>query len=394
MAGPGRPKIAREVQRGFWRLIQQGQSSRDAASGVGAGHNVAEGWFRHSGGMSPLRLTVSGRYLSMAEREEIACARAAGHGVRQIASLVGRDPATISRELRRGIGWHKDGYRASVAQACADQRCRRPKPRRLQTNAALRAIVEDKLTHRWSPEQIRDWLPEAYPDDAEMRVSHEAIYQALYVQGRGGLRRELAVCLRTGRAIRKPHRRSDERRGRIPGMISISERPAEADDRAVPGHWEGDLIVGPASTTAIGTLVERTTRFVMLLHLPARHGAEQVRDAMLTKITELPQHLWRSLTWDQGSEMSKHHEITIASGLPIYFPHSPWQRGSNENTNGLLRQYFPKSTNLSVHTAEHLDYVANELNTRPRKTLGGRTPAQALNELLSSPYQPTAATTA
>jgi transposase, IS30 family len=396
MAGPGRPKIAREVQRGFWRLIQEGLSTRDAAGRVGVGHNVAERWFSHSGGMSPLSLTVSGRYLSMAEREEIACARAAGRGVRQIAALLGRDPATISRELRRGIGWHKDGYRASVAQARADDRCRRPKPRRLETNTALRAIVEAKLAHRWSPEQIRDWLPKSYPDDAEMRVSHEAIYQALYVQGRGGLRRELAVCLRTGRAIRKPHRRSDERRGRIPNMISISERPAEANDRAVPGHWEGDLIVGPASTTAIGTLVERTTRFVLLLHLPARHGAEEVRDAMLTKIAELPQHLWRSLTWDQGSEMSRHHEITIASGLPIYFcdPHSPWQRGSNENTNGLLRQYFPKSTNLSVHSAEHLDYVANELNTRPRKTLAGRTPAQALNELLSNPYQPTVATTA
>ena len=225
MAGLGRPKIAREVQRRFWGLIREGVSTEDAARGVGVGHNVAQGWFAHSGGMSPLSLTVSGRYLSMAEREEIACARAAGHGVRQIAALLGRDPATISRELRRGIGWHKDGYRASVAQARADQRCRRPKPRRLETNAALRAIVEAKLKLRRSPEQIRDWLPGAYRDDAEMRVSHEAIYQALYVQGRGGLRRELAVCLRTGRAIRKPRRRSDERRGHIAGMISISERP-------------------------------------------------------------------------------------------------------------------------------------------------------------------------
>jgi transposase, IS30 family len=396
MAGPGRPKIAREVQRGFWRLVKEGLSTRDAAGRVGVGHNVAEGWFAHSGGMSPLSLTVSGRYLSMAEREEIACARAAGRGVRQIAVLLGRDPATISRELRRGMGWHKDGYRASVAQARADERCRRPKPRRLQTNAALRAIVEAKLAYRWSPEQIRDWLPKSYPDDAEMRVSHEAIYQALYVQGRGGLRRELAACLRTGRAIRKPRRRSDERRGRIPGMISISERPAEADDRAIPGHWEGDLIIGRAGWSAIGTLVERSTRYCLLLHLPGKHNAEDVRDAMVAKISELPAHLWRSLTWDQGWEMAKHGEITIASGLPIYFcdPHSPWQRGSNENTNGLLRQYFPKGTDLSVHSAEHLDYVAAELNGRPRKTLAGRTPAQALNELLSNPYQPTVATTA
>jgi transposase, IS30 family len=377
MTGPGRPKIARELQRRFWRLIQEGMSTYDAAREVGVGSTVGRRWFGHSGGMSPLSLTVSGRYLSMVEREEIACARAAGHGVRQIAALLGRDPATISRELRRGIGWHKDGYRASVAQARADERCRRPKPRRLETNAGLRVIVEAKLKHRWSPEQIRDWLPEAYPDDPEMRVSHEAIYQALYVQGRGGLRRELAVCLRTGRAIRKPRRRSDERRGRIPGMISISERPAEADDRAVPGHWEGDLIVGPASTSAIGTLVERTTRFCMLLHLPGNHTAECVRDAMLAKIAQLPEHLWRSLTWDQGSEMSKHHEITIASGLPIYFcdPHSPWQRGSNENTNGLLRQYFPKGEDLSSISQEQLDEVAMRLNQRPRKTLDFATPA-------------------
>jgi IS30 family transposase len=393
-----RPEIPREVQRRFWVLIRAGLSTDDAAIAVGVSMGTGLRWFNHAGGMSPLSLVKpSGRYLSMAEREEIACGLAAGLAVRQIGRRLGRDPSTVSREITRGTSPRPDtGYRATIAQGYADQRAARPKPRRLQTNLGLRAIVEDKLTHKWSPEQIRDWLLEAYPDDPEMRVSHEAIYQALYVQGRGGLRRELAVCLRTGRAIRKPRRRSEERRGRIPNMISISERPAEADDRAVPGHWEGDLIIGRAGWSAIGTLVERSTRFCLLLHLPGKHNAEDVRDAMLAKIAELPEHLWRSLTWDQGREMSKHHDITIASGLPIYFcdPHSPWQRGSNENTNGLLRQYFPKSTDLKVHSAEHLDYVANELNTRPRKTLGGRTPAQALNELLSSPYQPTVATTA
>jgi IS30 family transposase len=393
-----RPEIPREVQRRFWVLIRDGLSTDEAAIAVGVSMGTGLRWFNHAGGMSPLSLMKqSGRYLSMAEREEIACGLAAGLGVRQIARRLGRDPSTVSREIARGTSPRPDtGYRASIAQGYADQRAARPKPRRLLTNLGLRAIVEDKLTHKWSPKQISDWLLEAYPDDPELRVSHEAIYQALYVQGRGGLRRELAVCLRTGRAIRKPRRRSDERRGHIAAMISISERPAEADDRAVPGHWEGDLIIGRAGWSAIGTLVERSTRYCLLLHLPGKHNAEDVRDAMLAKITELPAHLWRSLTWDQGWEMAKHREITIASGLPIYFcdPHSPWQRGSNENTNGLLRQYFPKGSDLSVHSAEHLDYVAAELNGRPRKTLGGRTPAEALNELLSNPYQPTVATTA
>jgi IS30 family transposase len=393
-----RPEIPREVQRRFWVLIREGVSTDDAALAVGVSTAKGLKWFNHAGGMSPLSLVeVSGRYLSMTEREEIACGLAAGLAVRQIARQLGRDPSTISREIARGISPRPEtGYRATIAQGYADQRAARPKPRRLQTNPRLRAIVEAKLKLRWSPEQIRDWLLAAYPDDPEMRVSHEAIYQALYVQGRGGLRRELVVCLRTGRAIRKPRRRSDERRGHIAGMISISERPAEADDRAIPGHWEGDLIIGRAGWSAIGTLVERSTRYCLLLHLPGKHNAEQVHDAMLAKITELPAHLWRSLTWDQGWEMAKHREITIASGLPIYFcdPHSPWQRGSNENTNGLLRQYFPKGSDLSVHSAEHLDAVAAELNGRPRKTLGGRTPAEALNELLSNPYQPTVATTA
>jgi transposase, IS30 family len=392
----GRARLSREVERGFWRSIREGMVIEDAALLAGIEKTLGQRWFRQAGGMSPLSLNEpSGRYLSMSEREEIACAVAAKIGVREIGRQLGRAPSTISREIHRGVVRRRTGYRAGIAQAVADRAARRPKPRRLLTNTVLRAIVEDKLGHNWSPQQIADWLPVAFPDDQELRVSHEAIYQALYVQGRGGLRRELTVCLRTGRALRHPHRSAAERRGRIPNMISISERPAEADDRAVPGHWEGDLIIGTNSRSAIGTLVERNTRFVMLLHLPNRHGAEEVRDAMLTKIKLLPQHLWLSLTWDQGKEMSLHHEITVAADLPIFFcdPHSPWQRGTNENTNGLLRQYFPKSTNLAQHSEQHLDWVAAELNGRPRKTLGGQTPAEAMNALLSSPYQPAVATT-
>jgi len=228
-------------------------------------------------------------------------------------------------------------------------------------------------------------LEREFPGDPEMRVSHETIYQSLYVQGRGALRRELAACLRTGRALRKPRRKEGHRRGRIPGMVMISERPAEAEDRAVPGHWEGDLIIGTGNS-AIGTLVERSTRFVLLLHLPGGHGARQVAAAMAEAMATLPEQLRKSLTWDQGHEMSQHAQISTDTGLAVYFcdPHSPWQRGSNENTNGLLRQYFPKGTSLAVHGKQHLDAVAAQLNARPRKTLGWRTPAQALAEFLDS----------
>jgi IS30 family transposase len=232
---------------------------------------------------------------------------------------------------------------------------------------------------------------EQFPDDVEMRVSHEAIYQSLYVQGRGALRRELAVCLRTGRSVRRRHRKGIDGRGKFSDMVNIADRPAEVEDRAFPGHWEGDLIIGKSSASAIGTLVERTTRFVLLLHLPHDHTAVSVRDAMIAAIGELPGHLWRSLTWDQGTEMARHRQITEATGVPIYFcdPHSPWQRGTNENTNGLLRQYFPKGTDLSGYSTEHLAFVAAELNGRPRQTLGWATPAESLNKLLSEPFNPT-----
>jgi IS30 family transposase len=286
-------------------------------------------------------------------------------------------------------------YRAALAQAKSDARARRPKPAKLAGASALRAYVQDQLIHGWSPEQIRGRLVQDFPDDERMRVSHEAIYQALYVQGRGALRRELTVCLRTGRAVRKPRRRADARTERIKDKVMISDRPAEADDRAVPGHWEGDLILGKDNASAVGTLVERTTRMVMLLHLPADHGAEAVRDAITAKIVTLPLHLRRSLTWDQGIELARHTELTFATDLPVYFcdPHSPWQRGTNENTNGLLRQYLPKSTDLSVHTADDLDTIAARLNTRPRKTLGFKTPTEALTQLLSEHQQATGVAT-
>jgi IS30 family transposase len=250
--------------------------------------------------------------------------------------------------------------------------------------------VQTRLNDKHSPEQIARRLPRDFPDDLEMRVSHETIYQAIYVQGRGNLRRQLHQCLRTGRALRKPRRRADERRGRIRDMVNISARPPEVADRAVPGHWEGDLIVGAEGKSAIGTLVERTTRFTMLLHLPDEHGALVVQEAIVGKMAQLPTILRKTLTWDQGKEMANHVAIAAAAELDIYFcdPHSPWQRGTNENTNGLLRQYFAKGTDLSLFPADYLDYVAMQLNNRPRKTLDWSTPAEALDELLSNPSKP------
>jgi IS30 family transposase len=378
----------------------------------------------------------SGRYLSFAEREEIAILRACGARVREIARQLGRSPSTISRELRRNAATRSGGfeYRATTAQWHADLRARRPKPAKLAVNAELRGYVQDRLSgilqrpggiavdgpevrwigrrhgrrtdrrwaRAWSPQQISNRLCMDFPDDVSMRVSHEAIYQSLYVQGRGALRRELTACLRTGRALRVPRARV---RGRgksfVTDEVMISQRPAEAHDRAVPGHWEGDLILGLGSS-AIGTLIERSSRFTMLLHLPPMdgrdgprvkngpaltgHGAEAVRDAIADAIITLPEQLRRSLTWDQGAEMAQHAQLRIRTGLPVYFcdPQSPWQRGTNENTNGLLRQYFPKGTDLARHSADDLAAVAATLNTRPRKTLGWRTPAEVLNEYLAS----------
>ncbi len=306
--------------------------------------------------------------------------------MREVARRVGRSPATISRELARGKTGR--GYRASVAQAKIDRGRSAARSAKLATNLRLRRAVQERLEQDLSPEQIAGRLKLDFPDDAEMRVSPETIYQSLYVQARGGLKRELTTHLRTGRSMRKPHRREAERRGRIPDMIMISERPAEVEDRAVPGHWEGDLILGStASGSAVGTLVERTTGFVMLLHLPGDHGAAAVQEALVAKIATLPEQLRGSLTWDQGSEMANHVEITKATDLDVYFcdPHSPWQRGSNENTNGLLRQYLPKGGDLSFYGPGLLDNIATQLNTRPRKRHGFLTPAEVLDQLLSQP---------
>lgn len=383
------------MRRRLWVVLRREGSGRAAAPLVGLSTTAANRIVADAGGVSPDLRELSGRRLSLSDREEIACGLAAGQSMRAIAAELGVAPSTVSREVKRGTtsGWRP--YRATSAQAAADLRAARPQLSKLAVDERLRDHVQSELEKRRSPEQISRRLVVDFPDDPHMRVSPETIYRSIYVQGRGALRRELAVCLRTGRAVRKPRRTATERRGRIPDMVNISERPAEADDRAVPGHWEGDLIVGSRSSSAIGTLVERSTRFVMLLHLPGGHTAEEVEKAMIGAAAAMPAQLRRTLTWDQGREMSNHARIAAATDLDIYFcdPHSPWQRGSNENTNGLLRQYFPKSSDLSVHDATYLDFVADELNTRPRKTLGWRTPAEALNALLSDPTNGVATTT-
>jgi IS30 family transposase len=413
---------------------------------AGVSSPVAYRWFRNAGGVNPcLSPTVSGRYLSFAEREDIAIWRAQKLGVREIARRLGRNPSTISRELRRNAStrtWRLD-YKASLAQWHAERRARRPKVAKLAGNPRLRQYVQDRLAgdvrdgagrpvgpagpvwsgrnkpHRrdrrwaqaWSPEQIAKRLPVDFPDDESMRISHEAIYQALYVQGRGALKRELVACLRTGRALRVPRGRARKQAwGHVTPEVMISERPAEVEDRAVPGHWEGDLLIG-LERSAIGTLVERTTRFTMLIHLPredgyrhkhtpkngpalAGYGAVTMKNALAATITALPEQLRRSLTWDRGKELSAHVAFKVETGIPVYFadPRSPWQRGTNENTNGLLRQYFPKGTDLSRWSRDEIEAVAAALNARPRKTLGWRTPAEALDEHLRSLQQAGVAT--
>jgi IS30 family transposase len=380
-----KPPLRYEVERRFWREIRAGQVVANAAIAVGA--SPRWGWrvFYDAGGVNPVRVTEPvGRYLSFDEREEIMRLDAAGLGVRAIAREIGRDPATVSRELRRGQGYR--GYKASVAQARADRARRQPRAAKLATNLRLRREVATRLANRDSPEQIAGRLKIDFPDDPEMWLVHETIYQSLYIQARGGLKRELTKHLRTGRSARKPRRREGERRGRIPGMVMISERPGDVEDRAVPGHWEGDLIMGStASNSAVGTLVERASGFVMLLHLPEGHGALAVQEALVAKMLTLDEQLRLSLTWDQGHELMHHRAIADATGLDIYFcdPHSPWQRGSNENTNGLLRQYLPKGTDLSFYGPGMLDNIAAELNARPRKRHGFRTPAEVLEKLLT-----------
>jgi IS30 family transposase len=320
--------------------------------------------------------------LSLVEREEISRGVAAGESLRVLARRLGRAPSTLSRELNRNGG--PSGYRAHRADRAAWQRARRAKVCKLASNHALRAIVEELLADRWSPQQIAGRLRRTYPDDEEMQVSHETIYLTLFIQARGGLKRELTQHLRTRRANRRPAvKRAPSGKGRIVDPVMISERPGEVEDRAVPGHWEGDLIMGKRQT-AIGTLVERWSRYVMLFPLPDGHKAEAVRDALTETVQQLPEHLWKSLTWDQGKEMAQHAQFTIDTGVQVYFcdPKSPWQRGSNENTNGLLRQYFPKTTDMSKLTQADLDFAAHQLNGRPRQTLNWMTPSEKLAEAL------------
>lgn len=446
---PGRPTVAwRQDRVRFWVAIAAGAMTEDAAAAAGVSSPVGFRWFRHAGGVNPrLPVSVSGRYLSSGEREDIALWRAQGAGVRDIARRLGRAPSTISRELRRNASTrtYRLDYKASIAQWHAERRARRPKTAKLVINDRLRCYVQDKLSgvvrgpdgrivagpsggkwngrnkpHRgdrgwvqaWSPEQIARRLRVDFPDDETMRISHEAIYQALYVETRGALKRDLVSCLRRGRALRVPRARTRQKAwAHVTPETLISQRPPEVADRAVPGHWEGDLLIG-LQRSAIGTLVARSSRFVMLIHLPredgygvvprtkngpalAGYGALTMANALAQSITALPAELRRSLTWDRGKELSAHAQFSIASGVKVYFadPKSPWQRGTNENTNGLLRQYFPKGTDLSRWDTDDIAAIAYTLNTRPRKTLGWRTPAEAFNDHLHSLHQAGAATT-
>jgi IS30 family transposase len=368
-----------------WRIAElsaQGLPSRVIGREIGRAHRTV--WNEIARSRRPVvREPVRSRLrLSLTEREEISRGLAGGEALRAIARRLGRSPSTISREVAGNGGRRR--YRACRADAAAVKRMRRPKRSKLAVCPRLRSAVEAKLELRWSPQQISGWLVEEFPSDPEMRVSHETIYLSLFVQSRGALRKELTRYLRSGHTTRRPKGHSVMNgQGQLRGTLNIRERPAEAEDRAVPGHWEGDLLMGKGMR-AIATLVERKTRFVMLIALPNGHAADVVADALSKKIVELPDQLRRSLTWDQGKEMASHARFTDKTGVPVYFcdPRSPWQRGSNENTNGLLRQYFPKRTEISHYTQAELDDVAAELNGRPRQTLSFKTPSQALDEVL------------
>jgi IS30 family transposase len=411
-AGLSSKRVPHPGKAEFARLRGEGLSRREAAARAGIHERTAKDWDRgvrksrnsrfypdgrrvdYTTGrttMEPMTSSpplvpdvIGSRLLSLVEREKIIDLRQLGWSLRAIGRELDRPASTIKRELdARTV----DGrYLAHGAHRDAVAKRGRPKPALLAQPGPLREYVSGKLMEeQWSPEQICNRIRTDFPDDEGMRVSTETIYQAIYVQARGGLKREVADALRTGRTRRKPHRRPDQRTSRfVDPMVMISERPAEVEDRAVPGHWEGDLITGTLNQSAIITLVERTTRYVMLGHLPDDHSAEAVRDVLVELIDTLPEHLRGSLTWDQGAEMATHKSFKVATGVPVYFcdPASPWQRGSNENTNGLLRQYFPKGTDLSVYGLEDLEHVAQKLNRRPRKTLGWKTPAERLLELV------------
>ena len=375
-------KLSEEEKAEIWRAVSAGESFRGISRRLNRSLCAVRWLVNRAGGFAPATPKRSELRLSLAEREEISRGLMADETCCAIASRLGRAVSTVSREVAANGGRRR--YRAHVADERALAQMARPKVSKLAACPRLRAEVEARLEVRWSPQQIAKSLRQDFPSDPEMWVSHETIYTSLFVQGRGSLRKELHRCLRSGRAIRRTQGLAPNGKGKLGKMVMISERPAEVADRAVPGHWEGDLIMGSACKSAIGTLVERSTRLVMLLHLPDGHNAEQVRVAMQKQIMRLPAELRRSLTWDQGKEMADHARFTLDTGIQIYFcdPHSPWQRGSNENTNGLLRQYFPKSTDLSVFSRKDLDAVAAELNGRPRQTLAWMKPSEKFAELV------------
>ena len=377
-----RQKPFTEAQIGeLWARRAAGKSGTRIARHMGRYPSSVRDYIREAGGIRPRPRKRSPVALSMPEREEISRGLAAGHSLRSIAAQIGRPSSTVSREVARNQG--RQSYRAGSADLAALNRGRRPKAAKLRICEPLRLEVISRLEANWSPQQISRFLKEEYPEKPEMQVSHETIYLSLYVQGRGALRKELTKHLRRRHQIRQPPKQEATNRGKIKDMINISERPAEAADRAVPGHWEGDLLFG-TRTTAIGTLVERSTRFVMLFKLPSGINAESARVGLTQKILTLPENLRRSLAWDQGREMKQHIRFTIDTGVQVYFcdPASPWQRGSNENTNGLLRQYFPEGKTVAHHSQENLDMVAAQLNGRPRETLGWKSPAKKLAQFL------------
>jgi IS30 family transposase len=378
--------ISQDVRERVWELWGEGRSGRAIARELGTSAPFVRDWVGLTGGVRPPARRRSARCLTKAEREEISRGLARGDTFRTIGRAICRPHTTVSREVNRNGG--REHYRAGSADEAAWARARRPKPSKLRLNSRLHAIVEEKLALRWSLQQISGWLRRIYPDDSAMQVSHETIYLSLFVQSRGALRRELCAHLRSGRRVRRPKKRGPKHQGqgKIADRVMISARPAEVADRAVPGHWEGDLLLG-RKPSGIATLVERTTRYCQLIALPDGLSAEPVRTALATNIGALPKQLRRSLTWDQGKEMAEHVQFTVDSGVQVYFcdPRSPWQRGSSENTNGLLRQYFPKGSDLAAVSQAEFDRVAAELNGRPRQTLGWMTPAERLAELLKTP---------
>ena len=370
-----------EIERRIWA----GETFAMAAAAVGCSTRSIQRFLALSGGLKRRVKACSPLRLSLADREELSRGLVAGDSLRTIARRLRRAPSTISRE----VAWSgtRSRYRAWRADSEATRRGRRPKPAKLAVDARLCREVERGLRARWSPQQIAARLICDYPDDLSMRVSHETIYRTLFVQARGALRKELTACLRTGRTQRRPHMRIERSgAGRLQNMILISDRPPEIEDRAVPGHWEGDLIIGKGGRSAIGTLVERSSRYVVLLHLPHGRTAEDFRAALTRQVSKLPAELRRTLTWDQGKEMAEHVRFSTDTNMVVYFcdPHSPWQRGSNENTNGLLRQYFPSKDDLSLHSAAHLNAVARELNNRPRQTLNWMKPSEVFGRTVAS----------